>query len=121
MTARPPLALICAAALPAAPAFAQDVPTPAEVLAAEIEASDMASFDVHAVRLRFLQPEVTALRCNVVAPRRASCRYRWHAVRGQRRWTMYGAYVRRPDGRWSQYPVPVDMRRAPIIQPPSTN
>jgi hypothetical protein len=119
MAARP-LAMVWIAALPAA-AAAQNVPSPDEVLAAEIEASDMAPRNPHAVPLRNLEPEVSALRCNVVAPRRVSCRYRWRALRAQNRWTMYGDYIQRADGRWSEYPEPVDARRLPVIQPPSHN
>src|SRR4051812_15138571 len=98
------LAALLAMSAAAGPA----TPTGAEIIRAQIAANEaeLSFRPMHFFRLSAASPEVSELRCNVVAANRVSCRYRWRVNVDQPRQLHYGDYVRLPDGQWSVYPIP---------------
>jgi hypothetical protein len=110
VTALAALLALAAAAGPATPSAADIVR--AQIAATEVELSHRPA---HFFRLSAASPEVSDLRCNVVAANRVSCRYRWRVSADQPRRLHFGDYVRLPGGLWSVWPVPRPPTPMPVL------
>lgn len=97
---------------------ASPMPSTADVLSAEVRAFQAICADMGSHCMIPTAAEVRALKCNVTAVRRVSCRYLWRAFPGMSPWlTRYQEYEHDGEDGWSRFP-PLKPSSLPV--PPIT-